>query len=158
MLAAYALDDERNPAAAKKVFDPEKRLTADEFPFLGQITAVYKPFSQVTTELQSAGVTSSLVVPALMKLVAGVQPTAKIVVEMPAAGTNYHGSSQEKLVTGLDPAVQKIARQAREDLAQRFVLRRMLPLAAATCLDPRLKVCTIDVAEWVGKKVVCQVR
>jgi len=137
--AAYVLDDNKN-APSTRVFDPEKRLKTEDFPLLGQIVAVYKPFRRITTDLQSAGVTSSLVVPAVMELIGGLDQTSEIVVEMPAAGTNYPATSVTKRVDELDPAVQQIARQARADLIKRFVLGRMLPLAIASCLDPRVKV------------------
>jgi hypothetical protein len=44
-----------------------------------------------------------------------------------------------KLVCDLDPSVKKIATQARTDMIKRFMLQRMLPLAMATCPDPRMK-------------------
>ena len=137
--AAYALDDDRNPLASKKVFDPDKRLRPGDFSLLGEVVAVYNPFRKVTTELQSAGITASLVVPAYMGLLEGLDPTSDVVVEMPVAGTTYPATSVTKLVSELDASVKRIAAQAYTDMIKRFMLRRMLPLAVATCLDPRMK-------------------
>ena len=136
---AYAIDDERNPQACKKVFDPDKRLKPGDFTLLGQVVAVLNPFRKVTTELQSAGITSSLVVPAFLQLLEGLESTSEIVVEMPVAGTNYPATSVTKWVSELDPSVKKIVSQGRTDMIKRFMLQRMLPLAVGTCLDPRIK-------------------
>ncbi|KAM3572137.1 hypothetical protein VYU27_005843 [Nannochloropsis oceanica] len=100
--AAYGLDDDRNRAFSKKVFDPEKRL----------------PFRQLTTELQSAGITTSLVVPAYLQLVDGLQAYSEIVVEMPLAGTSYPATSVCKPVSELDASEQRIVAQARVDLME----------------------------------------
>ena len=132
--AAYALDDDRNPAVYKKVFEPDKRMKPEDFSLLGQVVAVYNPFRKVTTELQSAGITASLACSCWR-----VESTSEIVVKIPVAGTNYPATSVTKLVCDLDPSVKKITSQARTDMIKRFMLRRMLPLAVATCLDPRIK-------------------
>jgi hypothetical protein len=49
--------------------------------------------------------------------------------------------------------VKKVASQARTDMIKRFMLRQMLPLAVATCLDPRIKNFKVfRVPEDVSKK------
>ena len=136
---AYALDDERNQQQTYKVFDPAKRLTPGDFTLLGQVVAIYKPFRKVTTELQSAGITSSFVVPSYMQLLDDVDSTLKIEVKMPAAGTLYPATSVTTQVSELPRPVVQIARQARTDLIKRFNLQRMIAFAVATCLDPRFK-------------------
>jgi len=151
--AAYALDDDRNPALSKKVFDPEKRLQPGNLSLLGEIVAVFNPFRQWTTELQSAGITASLVVLAYLQLVDGLQADSEIVVEMPLTGASYLATSVSKPVSELDTSVKRIVAQARVDMIKRFLLRRMLPLTVATCLDPRMKNLTaFGVPAHISKK------
>jgi hypothetical protein len=142
--AAYALDDDRNPAASKKVFEPGKRLQPGDFPLLGQIVSIYNPFRTTTRDLQSDGITASLVVPAFMTLQEGLQDRNEAKVRMPAAGNNYPATFNKVRVDQLHPAVKQIASQARSDMISRFKLQRMLPLAVASCLDQRIKVGTCD--------------
>jgi len=150
---AYALDDDRNPRITAKVFEPAHRMRATDYPFLAEMLAVYKPFRHVTTELQSAGITASAVVPTYMALLETVDPSTKINVTQPFAGTNFPAKSEEKEVGDLLAPVKKIAAQARSDMLTRFRLKLMLPLAVATCLDPRFKnLKAFNVPQGMSKK------
>ena len=135
--AAYQIDDAFN-RGAKKVFDLEKRLQLEDIDILAQVVAVFKPFRAVTRELQSAGVTSSFVAPSFSTLLGVVDILGEIVVEMPFAGSNYPATSATTPVSELHPSMRKVVNQARADMVKRFELKRMLPHAVATLLDPRV--------------------
>ena len=106
--------------------------------------AVEEAFRTTTRDLQSDGITASLVVPAFMTLQEGLQDRNEAKVRMPAAGNNYPATFNKVRVDQLHPAVKQIASQARSDMISRFKLQRMLPLAVASCLDLRIKVGTCD--------------
>ena len=137
---AYNNDQLRNTTASNRVFDDDKKINPHEMRQLVDLTAVLDPFRHVTTELQSAGVTSSIALPSIMKLQAGLGPRGRLTVVKPMAGTEHPEEVETKEVSELDHDVQGVAYHALADMRTRFVLRRMMVFAAAACLDPRVKV------------------
>jgi hypothetical protein len=151
---AYHNDKVIHPAVSRRVFEPHKCVTQEDIGTLVDLTAVLNPFRHVTTELQSAGVTSSIALPAIMKIKGGLGPRGRLEVVKAAAGTDHPEEREVKEVSALDPNVQSVSYYARQDMDQRFVLDRLLPLAAAACLDPRVKVRGHQGREWDGARCI----
>lgn len=123
----------------KRIFPADARLTDLDFANLVDFSSCMDGIRQVTVELQSEGVTSSLVMPSILKLKRQLAEGADIVRRTPANGPNAPAVEVVIKERDLTTPAKEMRKALRGDMAQRFSWKFLMGWAICSALDPRTK-------------------